>query len=84
MPKEDQTAFNKKIAKQQAKREYLKFPNKPQQQKYRILLKKLIYKPRAGILKIKQLKELKLKEELKIVTKFAEKNIKKCYKIVAK
>ena len=32
-----------------------------------------MYRPRAGILKIKQLKELKLKKELKIVTKFAKK-----------
>ena len=43
-----------------------------------------MYKPRVGILKAKQLKELKLKKELKAVTKFAKKNIGKCYKIVAK
>ena len=29
MPKEDQTVFSKKITKQQAKKGYLKFPNKP-------------------------------------------------------
>ena len=84
MPKENQTVFSKRITKQQAKRGYLKFPNKPQQQKYRTLLKKLIYRPRAGILRVKQLEELKLKEEFKAVTKFIEKNIGKCYKIVAK
>ena len=84
MPKEDQTAFSKKIIKQQVRKGYLKFPNKPQQQKYRTLPKKLMYRPKAGILKAKQLKELKLKEKLKAVTKFAEKNIGKYYKIVAR
>ena len=43
-----------------------------------------MYKPRAGTLKAKQLKELKLKKELKVVTRFIEKNIKKYYKIVAR
>ena len=76
--------FNKKITKQQAKRKYLKFPNKPQQQKHRTSLKKLMYRPKAGILKAKQLKELKLKKEFKVVIKFVKKNIRKCYKIVAR
>ena len=43
-----------------------------------------MYRPRAGILKAKQLKELKLKEELKVVIKFIKRNIGKCYKIVAR
>ena len=43
-----------------------------------------MYRPKAGILRAKQLKELKLKEELKTVTKFIERNIEKCYKIVTK
>ena len=43
-----------------------------------------MYRPKAGTLKAKQLKELKLKKEFKAVTRFAGKNIKKCYKIVAK
>ena len=43
-----------------------------------------MYKPKASILKAKQLKKLKLKKEFKIITKFAKKNIGKCYKIVAK
>ena len=43
-----------------------------------------MHKPKAGTLKAKQLKKLKLKEKLKAVTKFAKRNIKKCYKIVAK
>ena len=43
-----------------------------------------MYRPRAGILKVKQLKKLKLKKKLKAVTKFTEKNIGKCYKIAAK
>ena len=83
MPKKNQIAFSKKIVKQQAKKRYLKFPNKPQQQKYRILPKKSTYRPRASTLRAKQLKKLKLKKEFKAVTRFAEKNIKKCYKTVA-
>ena len=43
-----------------------------------------MYRPKIGILKAKQLKELKLKKELKAVTKFIKRNIGKCYKIVAK
>jgi hypothetical protein len=46
---------------------------------YKTLLKKLIYRPRAGIPKVKWLKELKLKKELKITTQFAKRNIGKCY-----
>ena len=84
MPKKNQTIFNKRITKQQAKRGYLKFPNKLQQGKYRTLPKKLIYRPKAGILKAKQLKELKLEKKYKAVIRFAEKNIRKCYKIIAR
>ena len=65
--------FSKRITKQQAKKRYLKFPNKPQQQKNRILLRKLIYRFRVSILKAKQLKEFKIKKELKVVTRFANK-----------
>ena len=43
-----------------------------------------MHRPRVGILRAKQLKKLKLKEEFKAVTRFIKKNIKKCYKIVAK
>ena len=43
-----------------------------------------MYKPKVGILKAKQLKELKLEEELKVVTRFTERNIGKCYKTVAR
>ena len=43
-----------------------------------------MHRLRAGILKAKQLKELKSEKKLKTVTKFAEKNIGKCYKMVAK
>ena len=38
----------------------------------------------VGILRAKQLKELKLKKELKAVTKFVGKNIGKCYKTAAR
>ena len=83
MPKEDWTVFSKRIAKWQAKRGYPKFPNKLQQQKYRTLPKKLMYRPKASTPKAKQLEELKLEKELKVVTRFVERNIGKCYKIVA-
>ena len=43
-----------------------------------------MYRLRVGILKAKQLEELKLKKKLKIVTKFAEKNIEKYYKIAVR
>ena len=43
-----------------------------------------MYKPKVNILKAKQLKKLKLKKKFKVVTKFTERNIKKCYKITAK
>ena len=43
-----------------------------------------MYRPKVGILKAKQLKEPKLKKELKAVIRFAKKNIGKYYKIVAK
>ena len=43
-----------------------------------------MYRPRVGTLRAKQLKELKLKEELKTATKFIKRNIGKCYKIAAK
>ena len=43
-----------------------------------------MHRPKAGTLRAKQLKELKLKKKFKIATKFIKKNIGKCYKIVAK
>ena len=43
-----------------------------------------MHKPKAGILKAKWLKELKLKKKFKAVTRFIEKNIRKCYKIAAR
>jgi hypothetical protein len=46
---------------------------------YRTLLKKLIYKPRAGTLRAKWLEKLELKKELKVSIRFTEKNIEKCY-----
>ena len=36
-----------------------------------------MHKPKTGILKAKQLKELKLKGELKVITKFIKKKYKK-------
>ena len=77
-------AFSKRIIEQQAKKNNLKFPNKPQQQKYRTLLKKLTNRPKVGILRAKQLKKFKLKKKLKVVIRFVEKNIEKYYKIIAK
>ena len=43
-----------------------------------------MYRPKASTLRAKWLKELKLKEELKTVTRFIKKNIEKYYKIIAK
>ena len=43
-----------------------------------------MYRPRAGILRAKWLKKLKLKKKLKVVTKFIKRNIGKYYKIIAK
>ena len=44
---------------------------------HRTLLKKLMYKPKMGILRAKQLEELKLKEKLRGITRFAKRNIRK-------
>jgi hypothetical protein len=43
------------------------------------LPKKLIYRPRAGILRAKWLEKLKLKKELRVTTRFTKRNIGKCY-----
>ena len=43
-----------------------------------------MHRPKVSILRAKQLEELKLEKELKVITRFAERNIGKCYKIVAK
>ena len=47
---------------------------------HQTLLKKLIYRPRTGTPKAKQLKEFKQEEDLKAATKFTERNIGKCHK----
>jgi hypothetical protein len=41
------------------------------------MLKKLIYRPKTGTLRAKWLKELKLKEELRVTIRFAKRNIEK-------
>jgi hypothetical protein len=46
---------------------------------HRTLLKKLIYRPRTGILRAKWLKELKLEKELRVTIRFAKRDIGKCY-----
>ena len=43
-----------------------------------------MHRPKANTLKAKQLKELKLKKKLRVITKFIEKNIGKYYKIVTR
>jgi hypothetical protein len=43
------------------------------------MLRKLIYRPKAGTLRAKWLKELELEEELKVTTKFTKRDIRKCY-----
>ena len=42
---------------------------------HRTLLQKLIYRPRAGTFRAKQLEELKQEENLKAAAKFIERNI---------
>jgi hypothetical protein len=42
------------------------------------MLRKLIYRPRIGTLRAKWLEELELEKKLKVTTRFAERNIKKC------
>jgi hypothetical protein len=39
--------------------------------------KKLIYRPRIGILRAKWLEELKSEKELRVIIRFAKRNIKK-------
>jgi hypothetical protein len=41
------------------------------------LLKKLIYRPKTGILRAKWLEELELEKELRVTTKFTKRNIGK-------
>jgi hypothetical protein len=41
------------------------------------MLRKLIYRFKTGILRVKWLKELKLEEKLRVTIKFAERNIEK-------
>ena len=43
-----------------------------------------MYRPKVGILKAKWLKELKLKKEFRVITRFIKKNIRKYYKIAVK
>jgi hypothetical protein len=43
------------------------------------MLRKLIYRPKAGILRAKWLEKLELEKELKVTTRFAERDIEKCY-----
>ena len=48
------------------------------------LLKKLIYRPRTGTPKVKWLEEFKQEEDLKVTTRFTERNIEKCHKTAVK
>jgi hypothetical protein len=43
------------------------------------MLRKLIYRPKTGTLRVKWLEELKLEKELKVTIKFTERDIGKCY-----
>jgi hypothetical protein len=43
------------------------------------MLKKLIYRPKAGILRAKWLEKLKLEKKLKVTIKFTKRDIGKCY-----
>ena len=41
-----------------------------------------MYRPRAGILRAKQLEEFKQEEDLRAATRFTERNIGKCHETV--
>jgi hypothetical protein len=43
------------------------------------MLKKLIYRPRAGTPRVKWLEELELEKELRVTIRFAKRDIGKCY-----
>ena len=49
---------------------------------HQTLLRKLIYRPKAGTPKAKWLEKFKQEEDLKAATKFAKRNIRKCHKTV--
>ena len=51
---------------------------------HQTLLKKLIYRPRAGTPRAKQLEEFKQEEDFKTATKFTERNIGKYHKTAVK
>ena len=51
---------------------------------HQTLLKKLIYRPRAGTPRAKQLEKFKQEEDFKAATKFTERNIGKCHKTAVK
>ena len=48
------------------------------------LLRKLMYRPKAGTPRAKWLEEFKQEEDFKTTTKFAERNIGKCHKTVVR
>ena len=41
-----------------------------------------MYRPKVGIPRAKQLKELKQEEDFKVATRFTKRNIGKCHKMV--
>ena len=51
---------------------------------HRTLLRKLRYRPRAGIPRAKWLEEFKQEEDLEAAIRFVERNIGKCYKTVVR
>ena len=51
---------------------------------HQTLLRKLMYRLKAGIPRAKWLEELKQEENFKAVTRFIERNIKKCHKTVVR
>ena len=51
---------------------------------HQTLLRKLMYRLKAGIPRAKQLEELKQEIFFKTATKFAERNIGKCHETVVK
>ena len=75
-PYKTQENFNKRIKEWQAKKGYLILDYL----KYRVLAKKATNRLRHGILRAKQLEELKLKEQITIFIRFKERYTKGCNK----
>ena len=77
---EDQEEFSERIKVQQKQRGYLEGGNLNK----KLLIRKVINRPRIGTLKVKQLIELEQEESLNILPRFEERYTKGYYEVVIK